>query len=319
MAPKAVMKSPRIPPWPPTSAVRPGGGSLTTSRMSVTAVWISWPSVEVIGTTTCAALPSVEYVGRSTPLRSTCGMSASDPAYPSIARLSDAVRPPERSKTTVVGSDWRPVKSTKRFSTSVDSALLGRKEELLFFCTSESRPANDPSGPPTNSQSSTTTAGSTQRLAAPVESVRAIASPSGSAGRRLCRTARSGLLGAVSVVSLPHAAPAATGTRSRGSHRCCEHRGREGDQLLVAVLDHDARRLRHLQPGSVQAAERLGDDHPGVLGEAPQHRVVRVLLAQRRHVGAVEQRPRAARGGVAEGVQRLAVRGGDRHLHRERL
>ena len=60
MAPKAVMKSPRMPPWPPTSAVRPPGGSFTTSRMSPTAVWISSPSDDAIGTTTCAAVPSEE-------------------------------------------------------------------------------------------------------------------------------------------------------------------------------------------------------------------------------------------------------------------
>jgi hypothetical protein len=53
----------------------------------------------------------------------------------------------------------------------VDSVLFGRKEALSFFCTSARRPAKLPSGPPTNSHSSTTARGSAQRrdLRSPVE------------------------------------------------------------------------------------------------------------------------------------------------------
>src|SRR3954454_2141097 len=78
--------------------------------------------------------------------------------------LSASVSPPGRSKTTVVGRDSRPVNRKKSSSTVVDSALCGRKEALSFFCTSASRPANDPSGPPMNSHTSTTRSGKVQRL-----------------------------------------------------------------------------------------------------------------------------------------------------------
>ena len=44
----------------------------------------------------------------------------------------------------------------------MDSVLSGRKAALSFCCTSASRPAKDPSGPPTSSQTSTTSSGHTQ-------------------------------------------------------------------------------------------------------------------------------------------------------------
>ena len=94
MAPNAVMKSPRMPPCPPTSAVSPSGGLATTSRMAATAVWISSPSEDATGTTTCAAVPSVEYDGAATAAASTCATSLSSAPYPAIACLSAAVSPP---------------------------------------------------------------------------------------------------------------------------------------------------------------------------------------------------------------------------------
>ena len=57
---------PQDPPWPPTSAVSPSGGSCTTSRMSPTAASTSSPSDETTGTTIWAAVPSVEYDGSPT-------------------------------------------------------------------------------------------------------------------------------------------------------------------------------------------------------------------------------------------------------------
>ena len=50
-----------------------------------------------------------------------------------------------------------------RLSTSVDSALAGRNDELSFFWTSETLLCNEPSGPPTTSHTTTMAAGRIQR------------------------------------------------------------------------------------------------------------------------------------------------------------
>ena len=171
IAPNALMKSPRMPPCPPTSAVRPAGGSATTSRMSATAAWICSPSEDAIGTTTWAATPSAEYAGCRRPrarvdvLRRPAARRRRrrSPACPRRSGRPGARRP--RSS----GSDSWPVNSRNSSSTLVDSALCGRNDALSFFCTSDSRPAKEPSGPPTKSQSSTTTSGSSQARRRPLE------------------------------------------------------------------------------------------------------------------------------------------------------
>ncbi len=69
MAPKASMKSPSTPPWPPTRAVRP----VRWVRDHVAQVVDRGRDdlavgAEQIGTTTCAAVPSSEYCGAADPL-----------------------------------------------------------------------------------------------------------------------------------------------------------------------------------------------------------------------------------------------------------
>ncbi len=58
---------------------------------------------------------------------------------------------------------WSSTNFAYSLPARVDSAFSGRNAALSFSWTSASWPANDPSGPPTKSQSSTTTAGSSHR------------------------------------------------------------------------------------------------------------------------------------------------------------
>ena len=164
MAPNASMKSPRMPPGPPTSAVSPSGASASTSRMSTTAASSSSPSDVAMGTTTWAALPSSAGIGPTTPSASTFSTCLRSSTYCPIVAWSCWVRPPSRSNTTIVGSDSLPMNLVYSSCASVDSALSGRKAALSFSWTLASFPAYDPSGPPTNSQRSTTTSGRIQRL-----------------------------------------------------------------------------------------------------------------------------------------------------------
>src|SRR4051794_14251489 len=52
---------------------------------------------------------------------------------------------------------------SSRCRTLVDSALAGKNDELSFFWTSETLPCNEPSGPPTMSQTRTMSAGRSHR------------------------------------------------------------------------------------------------------------------------------------------------------------
>ena len=84
--------------------------------------------------------------------------------------------------------------------------------------------------------------------------------------------------------------PATKPGRAWSADRLQRRRG-EGPQFLLTVPDDDAGRLRHLPPGAAQIPQRLGDDQSSIVGDVPQQRIVRVLLAQGGDVGAVEQRP----------------------------
>ena len=65
-------------------------------------------------------------------------------------------------------------------------------------------------------------------------------------------------------------------------------------------------------PSGSETTSRASSDTPCSTGLSGYWR------AQRRHVGALEQRARPALAGVAEGPGGVAVGGGHRHLHRER-
>src|SRR5680860_472808 len=82
IAPNASMKSPRMPPWPPTNAVSPSGASSTTPRIVSTVAVTSSPSEVVIGATIWAAVPSSEKIGPLMRWSSTFSRPSSSSTYP---------------------------------------------------------------------------------------------------------------------------------------------------------------------------------------------------------------------------------------------
>src|SRR5829696_8920705 len=92
----------------------------------------------------------------------------------------------------------------------------------------------------------------------------------------------------------------------RSADRCDDARD-ERELFLLPVADDEADPFGNLLPGTPQPAEGLGDDEPGLVRQPVQKGVVRILRAQRRDVGAVEQGAGAPLAGVPERPQGLSV------------
>src|SRR5690349_5740971 len=67
----------------------------------------------------------------------------------------------------------------------------------------------------------------------------------------------------------PRINPAGRGSRSRSGRL-------ESAEFVVALLDHAVARFRHLPPGALQVAERLGDHQAGLVRQPEQIGVLRV-------------------------------------------
>src|SRR5262252_9126294 len=87
-------------------------------------------------------------------------------------------------------------------------------------------------------------------------------------------------------------------------------------QFVVSCLDDAPARRWDFVPGSREVAQRLGDYEARLVREPLQHRVIGMLEAEGRDVGAVEKRPLYALAGVAERPDAPAVGRRNGHLDR---
>jgi hypothetical protein len=84
----------------------------------------------------------------------------------------------------------------------------------------------------------------------------------------------------------------------------------------MSLADHPVAGLGHLDPGSGQVPDRLGDNQPGVVGDPLEDLAFGIQLPEQADVAGEEQRPRLPLAGVAEHPQPLAVDRRDRALER---
>ena len=199
IAPNALMKSPRMPPCPPTYAVARPAGCPPRRGSRRPPSWICSPSGRRDRHDDLGGLPSAEYAaadrGRASTF-ATWRSSAGRRCLP--CRRRSGRRGARRPR-------WRQRLPAGELRNSSSTRWTRRWSAGRTRCRSSApRPAGprtSPSGPPTKSQSRTTTSGSSQPPAR----------PAGVAG---CGC---GVAGACAIADLPRPAPATHRGRTRGS------------------------------------------------------------------------------------------------------